>query len=234
MPIIHIQFKSGRGRRKWEVILCDASTPPVGHFCHYSHEAETHIFLTSLWIRSCELEGGGVNHSTALFKINVMFNLFHLCPYIQHTWMQWIPDCMGRKLSGTITGGGTGIFFHSFIFVQQRMPINHIESSSLSKWPMRGWVGCCCVLRNILAVLSQIPVTVANFSLVPAAAEPWGGLSTSFSAVQNCLGKQTRPIRGKTMQRSRNHGCGLMVLSMPLHWMLCRVQRMHWDILNNN
>lgn len=174
------------------------------------------IFLTLLWNGSWELEWRvGGNHSAALFKINLMFNLFHSRHFIYK-----ILECNELMIAwrgSWITGGGAGIFFHSFIFVQQLMPINHIESSSLSERPMRDRVGCCCVLRNILAVLSQISATVANFSLVPAAAELWGAFSTSFSAVRSSLGKQARPIRGKTMQRSRNHSCGLVVLPMPLH-----------------
>lgn len=156
---------------------------------------------------------GGENHSAALFKnkfdVYFSFALF----YIQDTYkIQWIHDCMKRKLGRRITGGGAGIFFHSFIFVQQLMPINHIESSSLSKRPMRDRVGCCCVLRNILPVLSQISVTVANFSLVPAAAELWGAFPLPF-----------RRWEAKTTDQRQNNATleesqlWLMVLSMPLH-----------------
>lgn len=79
MPVIHIQFKSGRGLRKWEIVLGDTSTPPLGHFCHYSHEAEAVAFFSLYYETALGSWSGGAggNHSAALFKINLMFNLFH-------------------------------------------------------------------------------------------------------------------------------------------------------------
>lgn len=55
---------------------------------------------------------------------------------------------------------------------------------------MRDRVGCCCVLRNILAVLSQISATVANFSLVPAAAELWGAFPLPFRRSEAASGSK--------------------------------------------
>lgn len=95
-----------------------------------------------------------------------------------------------------------------------RMPINHIKSTSLSKWhagshgPMWDKVGLCWLLRNIMGDLSQI--SPQHYSSqprsVPAPAtteqrEPSLELGLLWSSClwgsKNILSGQTLPILGK-------------------------------------